>query len=130
MADAPQPGNGVPLHQAAPQSGGWWERRKARPQRPAWPTLRRALALLWPYRLLVTAYLSTILVTSTVGLAPPLLIRRLIDEAIPERDGGAINLLILAMVGITVLGALVGVLRSFISNSVGQRVVLGLRAPL
>ena len=71
------------------------ERRKARPQRPAGPTLRRALTLLWPYRRLMALYLLLVGVTSLVGLGPPLLIRRLIDQAIPAGSGAQINLLVL-----------------------------------
>jgi ATP-binding cassette, subfamily B, bacterial len=103
---------------------------KARPQRPAWPTLRRALGLLRPYRGLMLAYLATILVTSTVGLGPPLLIKRIIDEAIPAGLGAQLNLLVLAMVGLVAAGALTGVLRSFLSNTVGQNVMLDLRERL
>jgi len=110
--------------------GPWGSPRRARPQRPAWPTLRRALALLWPHRLLFAAYLLTILVTSTVGVGPPLLIRRVIDTAIPRRDGFQLNLLVLAMVALVTLGALVGVLRSYLSNLAGQRVVYDLRVRL
>jgi ATP-binding cassette subfamily B protein len=104
--------------------------RRARPQRPAWPTLRRALALLWPHRLILAAYLVAIAVTSLVGLGPPLLVRRVIDEAIPAGDGAQINRLILLMVVLVALGALVGVLRSYLSNLVGQSVMLDLRRRL
>jgi ATP-binding cassette subfamily B protein len=106
------------------------ERRRARPTRPVWPTLRRALALLWPHRLLMAAYLLTIGVTSTVGLGPPLLIRRIIDRAIPAHDGFQLNLLVLAMVALVTIGALVGVLRSYLSNLVGQGVMYDLRVRL
>ncbi len=47
--------------------------------------------------LALLAYLAAITVVSLVGLAPPLLIRRLIDNAIPGDDGGQLNLLVLAM---------------------------------
>jgi ATP-binding cassette subfamily B protein len=104
--------------------------RRARPQRPAWPTLRRALGLLWPHRLILAAYLATIAVTSLVGLGPPLLIRRLIDGAIPTGDGAQVNVIILVMVALVAGGALVGVLRSFLSNLVGQSVMLDLRGRL
>ncbi|MGE0545325.1 MAG: ABC transporter ATP-binding protein [Dehalococcoidia bacterium] len=113
-----------------PRAGGWLERRKARPQRPAGPTLRRALTLLWPYRRLMALYLLLVGVTSLVGLGPPLLIRRLIDQAIPAANGGQINLLVLGMVALVLIGAGVGVLRSFISNLVGQSVVFDLRGRL
>ncbi|MFN8557799.1 MAG: ABC transporter ATP-binding protein [Dehalococcoidia bacterium] len=106
------------------------DRRRARPQKPVWPTLQRALALLWPHRRLVAAYLLTIVVTSVVGLGPPLLIRRLIDVAIPHADAALINVLVLAMVALVSVGALTGVLRSFLSNLVGQGVMFDLRSRL
>src|SRR5947209_14943345 len=105
----------------------WMERRRARPSRPAWPTLRRALKLLWPHRLIVAIYLVTVLLTSVVGLGPPLLIRRLIDHAIPRGNHAELNLLIVEMVALVTAGALVGVLRSYLSNRAGQVVVYDLR---
>src|SRR6266498_1457424 len=111
MAASPSPNGRTPPPVAESDGhGGWWARRQARPQRPAWPTLRRALGLLWPHRAVFAAYLATILVTATVGLGPPLLIRRLIDQAIPRRDGFQINMIVLAMVALVTVGALVGVL--------------------
>ena len=110
--------------------GGRFERRRQRPTRPVWPTLRRALGLLLPHRAVLTAYLATIAVTSLVGLGPPLLIRRIIDGAIPAGNSAQLNLLVLVMVALVAVGALVGVLRSFLSNSVGQSVVLDLRRQL
>jgi ATP-binding cassette subfamily B protein len=109
---------------------GGTDRRRARPTRPAWPTVRRATALLWPHRLTMAAYLVTIVITSTVGLGPPLLFRRIIDRAIPHHDGFQIDVLALAIVGLVTFGALVGVLRSFLSNIVGQDVVFDLRGTL
>lgn len=103
------------------------DRRRRRPTRPAWPTMRRALGLLRPHWRILAFYLATIGITSTVGLGPPLLIREIIDKAIPAGDGARLNLLVLAMVGVVALGALVGVLRSFLSNSVGQSVMFDLR---
>ncbi len=115
---------------APPVGDGRRARRDARPVQPAWPTLRRALGLLWPHRAVVALYLATIFVTATAGLGPPLLIRRLIDQAIPARDSTAINLLVLGMAALVAVGALVGVLRSYLSNSAGQRVVFDLRMRL
>jgi ATP-binding cassette subfamily B protein len=120
----------LPPPEGLGHSGPWGSLRRAKPQRPAWPTLRRALGLLWPHRLLFAVYLLTILATSTVGLGPPLLIRRVIDVAIPRRDGFQLNLLVLVMVALVTLGALVGVLRSYLSNLAGQRVVYDLRVRL
>jgi ATP-binding cassette subfamily B protein len=104
--------------------------RRSRPQRPAWPTFRRALGLLWPHRLLLVAFLSAIAVSSLVGLVPPLVIRQIIDHAIPEQDGAQLNRLILVMVAVILLGALNGVLQSFLSNSISQSLMFDLRRRL
>jgi ATP-binding cassette, subfamily B, bacterial len=101
--------------------------RAVKPQRPAWPTFKRALGLLWPHRLLLAGYLSAIAVGSLVGLGPPLIIREIIDEAIPDEDGSRLNLLILLMAAVILVGALNGVLQSFLGNTISQTVMYDLR---
>ena len=114
--------------------GGWgWgrgENRRARPQRPAWPTFKRAMGLMWPYRLMLSVYLLAIVGSSVVGLAPPLQIKRILDHSLPQRDGGELNFLIAAMVAIILFGALVAVLQSYLSQSISQTVMLDLRTRL
>ncbi len=101
-----------------------------RPQRPAWPTFRRAVALLAPHKLLLAGFLSALAIASLVGLVPPLLIRQIIDRAIPNDDGSELNLLAAAMAAVIVLGALNTVLQSWLSNSISQSVMLDLRTRL
>jgi ATP-binding cassette subfamily B protein len=88
------------------------------------------VTLLWPHRAVLAAFLAAIAVSSLVGLAPPLIIRRIIDVAIPAEDGGELNLLILVMLVVILLGALNGVLQSFLSNSISQSVMFDLRRRL
>ncbi len=102
----------------------------SRPQRPAWPTFKRAVGLLGQHKPALIAYLGAITVVSLVGLAPPLLIRGIIDNAIPSDDGGQLNLLVLAMLVFVLAGALLGVLQSFLSNLVAQSVMFDLRRRL
>ncbi len=104
--------------------------RRSRPERPAWPTFKRAAALIRPHRFLLVAFLVAIAISSLVGLAPPLLIREIIDDALPADDGGQLNLLILIMLAFIVVGALNGVLQSFLSNSISQSVMFDLRRRL
>ncbi len=114
-----------------PGPSDWLARRKARPQRPAWPTLRRVLALNRPHLGTVLLLLLTIGVGSVLGLGPPLLIKKIIDEAIvADRDGSLLNVLVLVMAGLVAVSALVGVGQTFLSNSVGQGVMFDLRSRL
>ncbi|MGI8554727.1 MAG: ABC transporter ATP-binding protein [Dehalococcoidia bacterium] len=80
-----------------------------------------------PHKLTVAAYLITIGLSSLTGLGPPLLIKRVIDRAIPAHDGFQLNVLILVMVLLVAIGALVGVLQSYLSNLAGQSVMYDLR---
>src|SRR5215213_7433273 len=63
-------------------------------------TLRRAWGFARTYRLALSGYLVTIVVLSFVAVLPPLVIKRLIDTAIPRRDLGMVNLLVAAAVGL------------------------------
>jgi ATP-binding cassette subfamily B protein len=106
-------------------------RRKARPQRPAWPTLRRALALNRPHLVTVALLLVTISASSVAGLAPPLIMRRIVDDAIlGSRSGGELNALVAIMGGFVVAGALIGVAQTYFSNAMGQSVMADLRSQL
>jgi ATP-binding cassette, subfamily B, bacterial len=101
--------------------------RATKPQRPAWPTFKRALGLLLPHRVLLAGYLGAITVGSLVGLGPPLIIREIIDKAIPDQDASRLNLLIVLMAALILVGALNGVLQSFLGNTISQTVMYDLR---
>jgi ATP-binding cassette subfamily B protein len=108
-----------------------WRRRNdgapRRPQRPAWPTFKRAVRLLTPHKSLLSGFLVAIAFASLVGLAPPLIIKQIIDESIPNDDGGELNLLIVAMVIVILVAAFNGVLQSYLGNSISQGVMFDLR---
>jgi ATP-binding cassette subfamily B protein len=100
---------------------------RAQPQKAAWPTFKRSLRLLWPHRALLAAFLGAITTASLVGLIPPLIIRRIIDHAWPDGDSSELNLLAAIMAAVIVLGALNGVLQSWLSNLISQTVMFDLR---
>ncbi|WP_418608139.1 ABC transporter transmembrane domain-containing protein [Georgenia sp. SUBG003] len=58
---------------------------------------------------------------------PPLLTRHLIDEAIPQQDVQLLLLLVGGMLAVTVVSSVLGVLQTWLSTTVGQRVMHGLR---
>ncbi len=111
--------------------GDWIERRKARPQRPAWPTLRRAIALNRPHLRTLGLLLATIFVSALLGLGPPLVMQRIVDDAIlGNGDGAELNWLVLLMVALVAVSALTGVAQTFFSTAVGQDVMSDLRSKL
>ncbi len=90
----------------------------------------RALLYLRPYWLPFAFVLLCVLIISGIGVIPPLLIRHIIDRALPERDLSLLYGLVAAMVGLAIAGGLVGVLQSYLNNIVSQRIMFDLRNEL
>jgi ATP-binding cassette subfamily B protein len=103
------------------------------PERPADPAVRRAnlrrvARLFRPYRLRLTAVLGLIFVSALLGMISPFLVRDIFDQALPERDTGLLNLLVGGLIAIAIVTGVLGVLQTWLSNVVGQRVMHDLRA--
>src|SRR5437588_3891883 len=92
--------------------------------------LRRVAAYGWPYRNRILIMLLSILVGSALGLAPPLILRQLIDHALPGRDYGQLNLLAAAMVAVPFISGLVSVLQRYLSVGIGEGIIFDLRRAL
>ena len=78
------------------------------------------LAPYWPHEVII---LICVLAMTGLGLIPPLLMRGVIDTAIPAKDFGLLNLLVFGMVALPFLSGLIGVLQSYLNALVGQRIV-------
>ena len=74
--------------------------------------------------------LFCIVTSALLGLVPPLLIRDLIDQAIPHRDGRLLDLLIVGMIGAPVLASLIGVWQSYLATLMGQNVMHEIRVDM
>jgi len=110
-------------------------RREQRPQRPAWPTLKRAILLHRPHLAMVGLLLVVIVAFAILGLAPALLIQHIIDNALPTAahssgDGALLNILVVLMVIAVALTSLIGVAQTFLSTAIGQDVMFDLRRDL
>ncbi|GAB33749.1 ABC transporter ATP-binding protein [Gordonia otitidis] len=90
-------------------------------------SLRRVAALFSTYRLRIALVMALIVASSIIALANPFLVREVIDRAIPERDVTLLVWSVVAMIGIAVVSSVLGVLQTWISTSVGQRVMHDLR---
>jgi ATP-binding cassette subfamily B protein len=93
-------------------------------------TIRRILAFFSPYRGRVTVVLVAILATSLIGLINPLLLKLLIDDAIPNLDFGLLNRYVGLMVALPILSGLIGVGQAYLNNVIGQNVMQDLRGAL
>ena len=93
-------------------------------------TIRRIAGFFRPYRLRVFAVLATIVLTSLLGLVNPYLLKLLIDEALPRRDFGLLNLFVGLMIALPIISGLIGVGQSYLNNVIGQHVMQDLRNTL
>lgn len=115
-------------------SGNWWSyiRYDEEQDRPeiSGDLLRRVAGYARDYWAGVAVLLATIVGISLLSLVPPLLIRDLIDRAIPERNIELLNLLALGMVGVPLINGLLGVAQRYASARIGEGIIYELRRDL
>lgn len=92
--------------------------------------LKRVFSYGRPYRWLLVGVLATILVVSVLSVIPPLLIRELVDRAIPEADLGRLTLLGAGMVIVPLVNVSVGALQRWMSAKAGEGIIFDLRCSL
>ncbi len=114
--------------------GGWWsyvryDERKDRPQ-VSRDLLLRVAQTARPYWGQAMLMLVAILIVSLLGLIPPLLIRDLIDNALPARDIARLNLLALGMILVPLLSGLIGVGQRYLGANIGEGIIAYLRQAL
>src|SRR5262245_34500749 len=93
-------------------------------------TIRGILGFFRPYRLQVAVVLVAILATSLIGLINPLLLKQLIDVAIPEKNWNLLLLFVGLMIILPIINGLIGVGQSYLNNVIGQSVMHDLRTAL
>ena len=93
-------------------------------------TRRRVWAFARPYRSMVAGFVATVVLSSVLGVVPPLLFREIIDGAIADGDRSRITVL----GGLVVVAALAHALLSFLerwwSAIIGEGVIFDLRVAL
>lgn len=87
----------------------------------------RVLALFRPYRTRIAVVTAIIVFSAVVALASPLLLRELLDHAIPDRDVTLVTLIAAGMIAVAVVTNTLGVLQTWMSNGVGQKLMHDLR---
>jgi ATP-binding cassette subfamily B protein len=111
--------------------GGWrsfmeYDESKGRPQ-VSRQLLKRVVAYSRPYWRSLSLLLLAIVLTSLIGLVPPLLYRDLIDHVLPNRDFTRLGWLALGMVGIPLVSGLIGVGQRYLSARAGEGIIFNLR---
>ncbi|MFC7533333.1 ABC transporter ATP-binding protein [Actinoplanes sp. GCM10030250] len=90
-------------------------------------SLRRIGALFRGHRRQLAVVVAVIVVSSVVAMVSPFLLREVIDVALPQSDVRLLIWLVAGMVGVAAVTSALGVVQTWISTSVGQKVMHRLR---
>src|SRR5579859_922481 len=117
------------------QSGmgyGWWHYAQMSDDKPkiSWRLIQRVLSYAKPFSTKIVLVLITIIVSSVLGLATPLLFRTLIDNAITNKDGHLLDLLALGIIVIPLIDGVISVFQRWLNSSIGEGVIYRLRVAL
>jgi ATP-binding cassette, subfamily B, bacterial len=95
-------------------------------------TVRRIVGFFRPYRGRLGFIAALILVTVSIGVVNPILIKFVLDNLLPggDQDLGLLYLQVGLMIVLPIITSAIGVWQSFLSNVVGQRVMDDLRLAL
>lgn len=88
---------------------------------------RRMLTYLFPYRLSTVFVILVIMAATAAALVPPLMMKRILDTAIPGKDVPLLTVFALVMLIAPVLGGLLSVLQNWLSSVISQRIMDRLR---
>lgn len=105
-------------------------RSESEPPKVTWALMKRVLAYARPYGWKILGMLLLILVGTGFTLLTPLIIRELIDRAIPAGDLNRLVLLSLGLLLIPAIGGGVNVIRRRLNAQVGEGVIFDLRVAL
>lgn len=114
--------------------GGWWsyiryDDEQGQPN-VSLDLMRRVGSYARPYWKKVAIILITMVAISSLSLIPPLLIRDLLDNAIPNRNFSRLNMLALGMVAVPLINGLLGVAQRYASSQIGEGIIFDLRTEL
>ncbi|GAA2871602.1 multidrug ABC transporter ATP-binding protein [Actinoplanes cyaneus] len=90
-------------------------------------SLRRIGALFIGHRKQLALVVAIIVVASVLGMASPFLLREIIDVALPHSDLRLLSWLVAGMIVVAAITSVLGVVQTWISTTVGQRVMHRLR---
>ena len=82
------------------------------------------------FRVQIVAYLAAVVAGSLAGLATPLVVRTLLNDAIPEGNRGMVNLLAVLLVAAALGEAALSLVARWLSSRVGEGLIYELRVAL
>jgi ABC-type multidrug transport system fused ATPase/permease subunit len=116
------------------QPGNLMRGRPAEVEDWSWHTTRRRLGVLWkltkPYRLRTFLSVFSLLAATATALAPPLLAKYALDDAIHNQTGTKLVLVVALFVGVALANWGMTYVETYMTGWVGERILADLRAQL
>src|SRR4051794_16311928 len=92
--------------------------------------LRRVLELARPYRKQLIGFVFTVILAAVISAVPPLILRALIDTAIPEKDRQLVGFLAFAAVFLALFNAVLALIQRYYSARIGEGLIFDMRTAL
>src|SRR3954468_10238180 len=92
--------------------------------------LRRVLKLARPYRRQLIGFVITVVLAAVISAVPPLILRALIDTAIPEKNRGLVGVLAFGAVFLALLNAGLTLVQRYYSARIGEGLIFDMRTAL
>src|SRR3954463_11898127 len=92
--------------------------------------LRRVLRLARPYRGQLIGFVVTVVLAAVISAVPPLILRAVIDTAIPDKNRGLVAALAGAAVFLALLNAALSLVQRYYSARIGEGLIFDMRTAL
>jgi ATP-binding cassette, subfamily B, bacterial len=87
----------------------------------------RILRFAKPYRLLIIVFVVLVVILAALAVAPPLLFKEIIDQGVLQGNQRVVIMLSLALAGLAVLQAVLGLVQRWFSSTIGEGLIFDLR---
>jgi ATP-binding cassette subfamily B protein len=92
--------------------------------------VRRVLGLARPYRGLLIGFLAAVIAAAVVTAIPPLLLKSLLDTAVPDENRGLVTALAVGAVALALASAALSLLQRWYSARIGEGLIYDMRVRL
>jgi len=96
-------------------------------QKLAEGTLRRVVSYARPFKSGIGIYLFILVVSSLLVVAQPLLFRRIVDQAIPQKDSRSVIVIAIAIAILTLVDLALGIFSRRLQADIGEGLIYNLR---
>jgi ATP-binding cassette, subfamily B, bacterial len=87
----------------------------------------RVLRFAKPYRFLIIVFVVLVVILAALAVAPPLLFKEIIDEGVLQGNRRVVITLSLALAGLALLQAVLGLVQRWFSSTIGEGLIFDLR---